>query len=170
VKNLQHKSNLVKPFRSCYHTRMPTLIRNKKIHLDYELLEQFEAGVELFGFEVKSLRNNHGSLEGAYAIVRGCEAFLIGAHIPPFQQANTPEKYDPYRNRRLLLTKKELARLAEAEREKGLTIAPISWYTSRKRVKIGIAIARGKKKFDKRETLKKKDAARDIARDLREKD
>jgi len=146
---------------------MPTLVQNKKIHLNYEILEQFEAGAELFGFEVKSLRDKQGSLEGAYVIVRGGEAFLIGAHIPPYQQANTPESYDTYRNRRLLLSKKEIAKLIGAEKEKGLTITPISWYTKKKRIKLGIGIARGKKKIDKRETLKKKTAARDIDRELR---
>jgi len=146
---------------------MPTLIQNKKVHLNYEILEKFDAGLELRGFEVKSLRNKQGSLEGAHVIIRGNEAFLVGAHIPPYQTANAPKSYDPYDNRKLLLTKKELAELAGAESQKGLTIAPISLYTKGRYVKLSLGIARGKKKYDKRETIKKKDTARDIERDIK---
>jgi len=143
------------------------LIYNKKAHFDYELLEKFTAGIELLGFEVKSLRQKQGSLEGAYVSVRGGEAYLINASIPPFQPGNTPKDYDPMRNRRLLLTKKEIALLAANESKKGLTIVPVSVYNHGRKIKVEIAIARGKKKFDKRETLKARETEREIRRTLK---
>jgi SsrA-binding protein len=164
---------------------MATLIENKKIRLEYEILERFEAGIELLGIEVKSLRGRNGSLLGAYAVVRGGEAFLVRAHIPPFQEKNTPPSYDPYRTRKLLLKKSEIAELAKIENKKGLTIAPVSVYSKDGRknakngapskskhdgmtsgkIKVEIAVVRGKKKYDKRETLKKRSTERDIARE-----
>ncbi len=144
-----------------------SLIRNKKASFDYEISEKFTAGMELFGFEVKSLRAGQGALEGSYVTVRGGEAYIIGMHIPPFQPKNTPDDYDPLRNRRLLLTKKELETLAETEKKNGLTIVPISVYNSKRKLKIELGIARGKKKFDKRETIKKRDTEREIRRTLK---
>jgi len=143
------------------------LIKNKKSSFNYEITDKFEAGIELLGFEVKSLKNNQGSLEGAYVIIRGNEAFLISANIPAYQPANAPKDYDPERPRKLLLNKKELAELAGAESQKGLTIVPISVYTKGNKVKLEIGIGRGKKKHDKRETIKKRDSARDVARELK---
>ena len=144
------------------------LIQNKKVRLNYEIAETFEAGMELFGFEVKSLRGKQGSLDGAHIIVRGSEAFLVSATIPPYQPANTPKDYDPARNRRLLLTKKEIARLYGFEKQKGLTIVPISVYNKGSKIKIEIGVAKGKKKYDKRETIKKKDTERDLKRSLKQ--
>ena len=143
------------------------LIQNKKAYFNYEILEKFEAGIELLGFEVKSLKGKRGSLEGAYTIIRGDEIFLVNMHIPPYQPANTPKDYDPYRLRRLLLNKKEISRLVGLEKQKGLTMIPISVYNKHGKIKIEIAIVRGKKKHDKRETIKKKEAKRDIARAMR---
>lgn len=143
------------------------LISNKKAHFDYEVMETLEAGVELLGFEVKSIRAKHGSLEGAYVIVRGKEAFLVGMSLPPYQQANTPEDYDPLRNRKLLLTSKEISTLSDIEGKKGLTIVPISVYNKGRKIKVQIAIVRGKKSFDKRETIKKRESDRDIHRSLK---
>lgn len=145
---------------------MAVLIRNKKAGFDYEILEKFESGISLLGFEVKSLKKGQGSLLGAHIIVRGGEAFLVGANIPPYQPANTPKNYDPEQPRKLLLSKKELAQLAGAESQKGLTIVPISVYSKGNKLKLEIAIARGKKKHDKRESIKKRDIERDIAREL----
>lgn len=145
-----------------------TLIENKKVGLDYEILETFEAGLELFGFEVKSLRMRQGSLLGSHVTVRGGEAFLIEAQIPPFQEKNTPESYNPRRNRRLLLTKAEIAKLANHESKAGLTIVPISVYNKGRKVKIEIAIVRGKKKFDKREDIKKRTTDREIRREFKD--
>ena len=90
---------------------MTDLIRNKKVGFNFELLERYEAGVELLGTEVKSLRNGQGKLEGSHVIVRGDEAYLVGASIPAFQKANAPKDYDPERVRRLLLKKKEILEL-----------------------------------------------------------
>lgn len=143
------------------------MLRNKKASFNYELMEKFPAGMELLGCEVRALRQKLGSLEGAHVTVRGGEAFLVGGFIPPYQPANTPKEYDPRRNRRLLLTKKEIAALAAAEGKKGLTIIPVSVYNSGRKMKVEIAIARGKKKFDKRETLKRRDAEREMERTLK---
>ena len=140
------------------------LIYNKKVDLDYEILETFEAGLELFGFEVKSLRAHQGSLLGSHVTVRGGEAYLIATNIPPFQEKNTPKEYEPRRNRRLLLTKKEIQKLADLEVKKGLTIVPISVYNKSRKIKVEIAIVRGKKKHDKRQSIKKRDTDREIRR------
>ena len=143
------------------------LLENKKARMNYELLEEYEAGIELSGFEVKSLRNKRGSLDGSHVVVRGGEAYLLNGHIPPYQPSNTPKGYDPYRNRRLLLNKKEIAELGGLESKKGLTIVPISMYSKGRRIKVALAVARGKKKYDKRETLKKRAVDRDIRRTLK---
>ncbi len=143
---------------------MANLIEHKKATFDYELLESFEAGVQLFGTEVKSLRAHQGKLEGAHITVRGGEAFLINAEIPAFQPANAKSDYDPKRNRRLLLTKKELVKLAKGEEQAGLTLVPVSMYNKGRLIKLRLAIARGKKKVDKRETIKKRESIREIAR------
>ena len=142
------------------------LLENKKARLRYSIQETYSAGMELFGGEVKSLRAHHGSLDGARIIVRAGEAFLVGATIPPYQVKNTPENYDPERTRRILLSKKEIAELAEAESKKGLTIVPLEVYNN-KYLKLRIAVVKGKSKVDKREDLKKADAARDIDRALK---
>ena len=142
------------------------LVQNKKIRLNYEILKDYSAGMELFGFEVKSLRGKHGSLEGARVSVRGGEAYLLGANIPPYQSGNTPKGYEPERTRRLLLQKSEIAELAEEESRKGLTIVPISVYNNRK-LKLRLAVVRGKKKYDRREDIKKRDTRRDMERGLR---
>jgi SsrA-binding protein len=146
-----------------------SLIKNKKAGFDYEISEKFEAGIELLGLEVKSLRKGQGSLEGSHIIARGGEAFLIGAQIPPFQPSNTAKDYDPKRNRRLLLTKKEIDHISKSESQSGLTIVPISVYNKGNKIKIEIGIARGKKKFDKRETIKKRETDREIRRDWKNK-
>jgi SsrA-binding protein len=142
------------------------LIENRKASFNYEFLEKFEAGIELFGHEVKSLRKKQGSLEGSHVVVRGGEAFLLNAYIPPYQSKNTPAGYDERRARRLLLTKRELHGLASAESKKGLTVVPILVYNKGRKLKVSLAIARGKKKFDKREAIRKRDAERDIRREM----
>ena len=111
------------------------LISNRKAAFLYEILEKYSAGVELFGYEVKSLRGAHGSLEGAYVTVRGAEAFVVGMFVPPYQVGNTPKEYDPYRNRKLLLHKNEIYDLEKAEKTKGLTIVPVSVYNKGKKIR-----------------------------------
>ena len=143
------------------------LIEHKKARLNFEVLEEFEAGIELYGFEVKALRGKQGKLEGSHAIIRGGEAYIVGMSIPPYQPGNTPESYDPARSRRLLLTKKELAQLAGSERQKGLTLVPLRVYTKGKKLKVALALARGRKQYDKRAVLKKREAAREIDRTLK---
>lgn len=142
-----------------------SLVANKKAGFDYELGERMIAGVELFGYEVKSLRAKQGSLEGAYIIVRGGEALLIGAYIPPFQPANAPKDYNDRRNRILLLHKAEIALLADAERQKQRIIA-LSFFEKGSKIKLELAIAIHKKKADKRHSIKKRDQERDIKRKL----
>ena len=143
------------------------LVEYKKIFLKYAPVEDFNAGIELLGQEVKSLRDKLGSLDGAHVVVRGGEAFIIGMTIPPYQVTNAKKNYDPERARKLLLNKKEIAVLADAESKKGLTIVPIKIYTDKGLVKAHIAIVRGKGKADKREDLKKRDALRETGRVLK---
>lgn len=146
---------------------MSSFIENKKARFNYEITETLEAGIELLGPEVKSIKGGMGSLEGAYAVVRGGEVFLLGSNIPPYQAGNMPKGYDPLRTRKLLLTKKEIIELAQMEQEKKLTIVPLSMYNKKGKVKVSLGVARGKKKFDKRETIKKRDDIREIRRSLK---
>lgn len=143
---------------------MQVLVHNKKAGFNYELLDRYQAGIELLGFEVKSLRAGHASLDASYIYVQNGQAYLKGMHVSPFQQGNTPETYDPDRDRKLLLTKAEIKTLSELAR--GLTIVPILVYNSGRKIKVELATAKGKKKFDKRETLKKKTTERDIRREF----
>ncbi len=146
---------------------MKAVIENKKARLEYEFLDTFEAGMELHGFEVKSLRGGHGSLVGARVVVRGGEAYLVGASVPGYQEKNTPKWYESDRTRRLLLNKKEIAEIATKEGQKGLTILPVMVYNSGRRLKLRLAVARHKKKHDKRATLKERDTKREIRRTLK---
>lgn len=143
---------------------MPTLIKNKKATFNYEILEKHEAGVELTGQEVKSLRRGSGKLEGGHVVVRGGEAYLVGASIAPFQPNNMKKGYEAERPRKLLLTRKELKALIGVEASRGLTLVPISWYTKGRYIKLEFASVRGKKKADKRESIKERDTKRDIER------
>ena len=146
---------------------MSVLVENKKVRLRFSLVETFSAGMELSGSEVKALRAKLGSLEGSRILVRGGEAYLVGSTVPAYQQANTPNTYDPEKKRRLLLTKKEIAHIADAETKKGLTVVPIEVYNAGRYVKLRLAIVKGKGKADKREDMKKADALRDVERELR---
>lgn len=146
---------------------MADLIKNKKIHFNYEILEEFEAGIELLGTEVKSLRRGRGSLNASHITIRGNEAFLIGTDIPPYQPNNSEKDYDSLRNKRILLTKKEIEKIAKSEKTKGLTVVPISVYNKGSKLKVRIAIVRGKREIDKREKIKKRDTEREIGRTLK---
>ena len=138
---------------------------NRKARFNYEILEKYEAGIELLGMEVKSVRSGRMSLEGAFVVIRGGEAFLINAGIPPYQPNNTLKDYDSLRNKKLLLTKKEIATLAGSEKNKSLTIVPISVYNKGRKIKVEIALVKGKKKQDKRESIKKRETDREIRRE-----
>jgi SsrA-binding protein len=146
---------------------MAPLVSNKKAHFNYEILESYEAGIELLGHEVKAVKKGQATLDGSHVTVRGGEAYLIGASISPYQTNNVPKDYEPTRNRRLLLNKKQLAELGDKESQKGLTIVPISMYNKGLKVKVEIALVRGKKQFDKRESIKKRDSKREIERTLK---
>lgn len=146
---------------------MAEYLRNKKATFDYALENSFECGIELLGTEVKSIKHHHGSLSGAYVSALGGELYLLGVHIPAWQEKNVRVDFDPYRSRKLLVHKKELIELVKATQTKGLTVIPVSLYGKGSLVKAQIAIAKGKKTFDKREVLKKKAVTRDIERGLR---
>ena len=146
---------------------MAIYAENRKARFNYEIVEKFEGGIELIGTEVKSVRGGQMSLEGAFVIIRGGEAYLINANIPPFQPKNAPADYDPLRNRKILLTKKELQELAGTDKNKSLTIVPLSVYNKGRKVKIEIAEVKGKKKYDKRETTKKRETDRELRRDFK---
>ncbi len=146
---------------------MATYLTHKRAHFDYDILETYEAGISLLGTEVKSIRKGHGKLEGGYVVIRGEEAFLVGVSIPPFQRANTSKDYDAERPRKLLLTEKEIRELEELSEKQGLTIVPLKCYNKGPKIKLEIAVAKGKKKYDKRESIKAKTTKRDIDRDLK---
>lgn len=146
---------------------MANYAENRKARFNYEFLEKYETGIELLGTEVKSVRGGQMSLEGAFVIMRGGEAFLINANIPPYQIKNAPKDYDSLRNRKLLLTKKEIKELSGSEKNKSLTIVPISVYNKGRKIKVEIALVKGKKKLDKRETIKKRETDREIRREYK---
>ena len=130
--------------------------------MTYEVTETFQAGIELEGYEVKSLRQKLGSLDGSKVIIRGGEAFLVGSYIPPYQPANTPKSYDEHRTRKLLFNKAEIQRLANEEEKKTLTLHPISLYTKNNLVKCEVALCKKLQKHDKRENIKKDIARREL--------
>lgn len=134
------------------------LISNKKAHILYTITDSLEAGIELFGHEVKSIKKGQGSLEAAKVIIRGGEAFLVGAFIPPYQQANTPSSYDPYRTRRLLLHASEIAKIiGTLGQTPQLTVTVLSFYISNNRIKAELALCKGKNKADKRHDIRAKE-------------
>ena len=144
-----------------------TLATNRKAGFEYFLLERFEAGLSLKGSEIKSIRAGQMSLKEAYVDVQnGTEAWLMEAHIAPYEQANR-FNHDPTRKRRLLLHKKQIRELWDAVRQKGMTIVPTRVYLKDGRAKIEIALARGKKAYDRRATIAKRDQAREQDREAR---
>jgi SsrA-binding protein len=144
-----------------------SLVDNPRAKFDYELLDRYEAGLELSGFEVKALKLGRGKLQGARVLIRGGEAYLVGATIEPYQAANLPPGYEPGRAVRVLLTKKEIGVLAGSEAANGLTIVPLAVYNKDGRLKLELALARGKKKGDKRQSIKQRETDRDISRTLK---
>ncbi len=144
-----------------------TLLKNTKLSRDYETIETFVAGISLLGFEVKSLKNHQGSISESYIAIKNGEAYLLNAHIPAYQPKNTQDGYNPYHERKLLLNKKELVELADKAKRGNLTIMPISMYNNGSKIKVNIALVRGKKKFDKRLSIKKRDIEKDLGRRLK---
>ena len=141
-----------------------TLAENKKAYFDYEILEKFEAGISLLGQEVKSIRSGRVSLAGSYVVLKENEVFLIGTNIPPYQPKNAPPDYNPERLRKLLLKKAEVKYLIGKVKQKGLTLIPLKVYSKRGRLKLEFGIAKGKKKADKRESIKKREFEREKQR------
>lgn len=146
---------------------MKTLATNKRAHFDYDILEVFESGVQLSGAEVKSVKLGHVSLQGAYAAITGHGATLLGMHVNPYGPAGPKPSYDPTRTRRLLLHKKEIDYLRGKTFEQGLTMVPIRVYIKGNLIKVELGLGRGKKKYDKRETIKKRDVERETRRVLK---
>lgn len=133
------------------------LIQNPHIFYHYNILETFEAGIKLRGFEVKALREGKGSLKGSYVAIENNELYLVNCNIPPYQPKNTPKDYDENRKRKLLLKKKEINYLIGRAKEKGITIVPIKIYSKGNLIKAEIALAKGLKKYEKREKIKKRE-------------
>ncbi len=144
---------------------MPPKIENRKARFDYEVLETIEAGIELKGTEVKSVRAGKVSLAESFGRIRGGELFLYGCEISPYENAGYAH-HDPTRPRRLLLHSREIARLAGKVSQKGLTIIPVRMYFKRGWVKVLLALARGRQRYDKREAIKKREQKREIRRAL----
>jgi SsrA-binding protein len=135
-------------------------IQNPGVHYHYHILESFEAGIELKGFEVKALREGKGSLKGSYVTIKDNEAYLVNFNIPPYQPKNTPKDYDENRLRKLLLKRKEINYLIGKLKEKGLTLIPIKVYSKGNLIKVEIALVKGLKKYEKREKIKEKEFRR----------
>ena len=147
---------------------MSILAVNKTISRDYQILEEFEAGLVLTGQEVKSVKNKHVDFKGAFISIRYGEAWLKKLFIAPYNKAGVSLKsYNPIRDRKLLLHRKEVLNLANKTDAKGLTIIPLSVYTSRRLIKVKVALVKGKKKFDKRQSIKKREVDRNIRQRLK---
>lgn len=142
-------------------------ITNKRAFFDYQLLERLEAGINLYGAEVKAVRLGHADLTGSHIRIMGNEAYLINAKIFPYKYSR-PENYDEQRTRKLLLHKKEIIALKSKTEGQNLTLVPVSIYTTKSFIKVEIALGKGKKQYDKKEAIKKKDIQREIEQELEE--
>jgi len=144
-------------------TERKLIATNRRARFEYEVVDRFEAGIVLRGPEVKSLREGKANLSDAYAIVRRGEVYLVSAHISPYTQASR-ENSDPRRERKLLLHRAEISRLETRVRERGFTLVPLQLYWKGGRAKVEIALARGKRVHDKRESIRRREADRELAR------
>lgn len=144
-------------------------IFNRRARFDYELLEKYEAGIVLTGPEVKSVKAGHLDLNQSFARIKEGEIFLHNAHIHPYPYADNRD-YEPTRPRKLLLRKKEIFKLEQKIAQKNLTLVPAACYTQGRQIKIELALARSKKRFEKRDQIRQRDLEREAARELREKD
>jgi SsrA-binding protein len=142
---------------------MEIVSTNKKARFNYEIIEKIEAGISLKGTEVKSVRNKNVSIGESYAQIKDNEVFLHNLHISPYEQGNR-ENHDPIRVRKLLLHKQEIKKLVSKIQLKGLSLVPLSIYLKKGKIKIELAVGRGKRLVDKRESLKKRAVDREIAR------
>ncbi len=139
-----------------------TIALNRRAQFDYEILEKFDAGIELKGFEVKSAKAGHMQLAGSYGVIKNGELWLLNAHISPYQPKNTPEGYDPGRTRRLLAHKDEIKRLTGLLKEKKASLVPLRAHIHNNLIKIGLGLGRPRKKSDKREVIKKRSHEREM--------
>jgi len=146
---------------------MTTLAYNKRAGFDYQISDKYEAGLVLTGQEVKSVKLGHISLKESFVTIKGNELYLTNAHITPYQHAGDIKNYDPTSPRKLLLKKSEIKHLTGKVRTQGLTLVPIRVYTRKRYIKLEFGIGKGRKKFDKREDIAKKEAERKIKRTLR---
>lgn len=142
------------------------VVSNRKARYEYHILETLEAGIALRGTEVKSLRAGNANLQDSYAVLKNGEVLLMGMHISPYEKGNI-NNHDPRRTRKLLLHKKQIRKLIGKIQEKGLTLIPISIYFKGPYAKVELAIAQGKRKYDKRETAARKEAQKEIAHRLK---
>ncbi len=139
---------------------------NKKDSFDYNILEKYEAGMVLFGQEVKSIKTGHINLAGGYVVLRAGEPYLIGIKVPPYQPNNAGADFGEDRARKLLLNKKEINYLLGKASQKGFTLIPLKIYENNGRIKLEFGLAKGKKKYDKKESIKKRDIDREVNREL----
>ena len=146
---------------------MKPLAENKKAYFNYEILDRFQAGISLIGQEVKSIKSGRINLAGSFVVLRGEEAYLVGANVPAYQPKNAPRDYDPERSRKLLLRKAEIKKLIGKCKERGLTLVPLRVYTIKGRIKIEFGVAKGRKKIDKRELIRKRETEREIEKQLK---
>lgn len=146
---------------------MPTLAENRKARFNYDILETIEAGIELKGFEVKAIKSGKVSLTGAFATIKDEQLWLTNSDISPYQPKNTPADYDSKRPRRLLLRQAEIKTLIGKLKTERLTLIPLTMYTKRGFIKVELGLGRGKRKYEKRETIKKRDVEKEIGRTLK---
>jgi len=149
---------------------MASFAVNRRAKFDYRILETFEAGLVLSGHEVKAIKNGRISLRGSYIAIRNEEAWLINANIPAYQPKNTPDDYNPTRDRKLLLHRREIKSLIGKTKQKGLTLVPLQVYTKHSKLKLEFGLGQGKAKTDKREAIKKREVQRRIDRALKKGD
>ena len=140
-------------------------ITNRRAFFDYSIMERFEAGINLYGAEVKAVRMGHADLTGSHVRIMGNEAYLINAKIFPYKYSR-PENYDEQRTRKLLLHKSEIIALKSKPEGQNLTLVPVSMYTTKSFIKLGIALGKGKKQYDKKESIKKKDLEREVEQEM----
>ncbi|KKN97064.1 hypothetical protein LCGC14_0160210 [marine sediment metagenome] len=146
---------------------MTTLAENRNAYFNYEILEKFEAGLVLIGQEVKSIKLGRMNLAGSYIVIKNEEVYLIGCHVPPYQPKNAPPDYNPERSRKLLLKKTEIEYLIGKTKQKGLTLMPLRAYTKKGKIKLEFGIAKGRKKVDKRELIRKRETEREMEKELK---
>jgi len=146
---------------------MTIVAENKKISFNYQILEKFEAGIVLKGFEVKAVRSGKANIRGGFVVFQKGEPVLININIAPYQKGNVPKNYNPKRPRTLLLKKREIKYLIGKTQEKGLTLLPTKLYIKGGKIKVEIALCKGKKKFDKREKIKKREIEREMKREMK---